>query len=305
MKRLLAITALVFTLGAQATTWQMACRGQSVSTKPDLSAKSAQVDALFAPFNQGNSPGVAVLVMQNGEVVHHKGYGLARLDTKEPIGPDTAFDLASTSKPFTSMAVMILAERSKLSYDDPLSKFFSEFPPYAQKVTIRNLLTHTSGLVDVVNATWFKPGYQPTAKEVAAFLAKEPKPKSAPGERFEYNNTGYLLLALIVEKVSGQSFAKFMRENIFKPIGMNHSLIWDETKPRIEHLATSYGPAEKSFKAIEPVSDTFIFGAKGVISTTARQSPWPHLSGRQNGCATSESEIRPSGPGKLCGKISE
>jgi CubicO group peptidase (beta-lactamase class C family) len=240
----------------------------------DASAKSAQVDALFAPLKQSDQPGVAVLVIQDGKVVHNKGYGLARIETKEAIGPETAFELASVSKQFTAMAVMILAERGKLSYEDPLSKYFPEFPPYAQKVTIRNLLTHTSGLVDVVNATWFKPGYQPTSKEVAAFFLKESNIKSAPGEKFEYNNAGYMLLALIVEKASGQSFSRFMRENIFKPLGMGHTFIWDEKKPHIEHAAVSYGSVDGSFKAIDQLSDAFVFGAKGVISTTGDLVRW-------------------------------
>jgi CubicO group peptidase (beta-lactamase class C family) len=166
MKRLLFIVAVLSTLlvsssGALAQTFN----NQDASS---LAAKSAQIDALLAPFNQANTPGAAVLVIQNGHIVHHKGYGLARLDTKKPIGTNTAFDLASTSKPFTSMAVMILAERGKLSYDDSLSKFFPEFPAYAQKVTIRNLLTHTSGLVDVISARWFNQGYEPTSKKSRA-----------------------------------------------------------------------------------------------------------------------------------------
>lgn len=124
-------------------------------------AKSAQVDSLFAPLSQGTSPGVAVLIIHNGKTVYAKTYGFARLDTKEAITPETTFDIASVSKQFTAMAVMILAERGKLSLDDPITKFFPEFPAYAQKIKIRNLLTHTSGLVDAINPRWFRPGYDP------------------------------------------------------------------------------------------------------------------------------------------------
>jgi CubicO group peptidase (beta-lactamase class C family) len=279
MKRLVVIAAFTFALFAQPAIRSSISLGQTGATNQtasntDLAAKSAQVDALFTPFTRDNSPGVTVLVMQKGQVIHHKGYGLARLDTKEAIGPDTAFEVASMSKQFTAMAVMILAERGKLSYDDPLSKYLPEFPAYTQKITIRHLLTHTSGLVDVINATWFKAGYTPTSKEVAAFLKNEANPKGRAGERFEYNNTGYLLLALIVEKAGGKSFAKFMNENIFRPLGMSHTLIWDEKKPKIEHLAISYAFVDGAFKPIDPVSDTFIFGAKGVISTTQDLIKW-------------------------------
>lgn len=247
---------------------------QPTATQSDLAAKSAKTDALLAPFAQPNTPGIAVLVIYDGQVVHNKGYGLARLDTKEAIGAETAFDLASTSKPFTAMAVMMLAEQEKLSYNDPLSKYFPDFPNYAQKVTIRHLLTHTSGLPDVINASWFKADYVPTSRQVAAFFVKAPNAKSAPGDRFEYNNSGYLLLALIVEKASGKSFAAFMRENIFKPLGMNNSLIWDDTTPKVEHLAISYAPVAGGFEPVPVVSDKFIYGAKGVVSTIDDLAKW-------------------------------
>jgi CubicO group peptidase (beta-lactamase class C family) len=126
----------------------------------------------------------------------------------------------------------------------------------------------------VISAKWFKRGYEPTSKEVAGLLAQEVNPKSAPGDKFEYNNTGYLLLALIVEKVSGQSFPAYMQKNIFKPLGMSHSLIWDETKPKVDHLAISYAPSDQSFKGIDYVSDKFLYGPKGVITTTEDLLKW-------------------------------
>src|SRR4030095_1498528 len=123
MKRLLVIAAIIAASLVSNTIYEPACLAQTVPAKESPSSglvdKSLQVDALLSSFNQGQTPGVAVLVIQDGQIVHHKGYGLARLDTKEPIGPDTAFDLASMSKPFTAMAVMILTEQGKLSYDDP------------------------------------------------------------------------------------------------------------------------------------------------------------------------------------------
>ena len=238
------------------------------------SDKSAQVDALLTPFSQGNIPGVAVLIIQDGQIVHNKGYGLARLDMKKAVGPDTAFDLASMSKQFTAMAVMILAERGKLSYDDPLSKFFPDFPAYAQKITVRNLLTHTSGLVDVINPRWFKQGYEPTSNDLGKLYKEEPNLKYTTGEKFEYNNAGYLLLALIVERISGQSFPQFMRESIFKPLGMSRTLIWSEAKPKVEDLALSYAPKDNSFSSIDSVSDVFLYGPKGVISTAADLFKW-------------------------------
>ncbi|MGI8839092.1 MAG: serine hydrolase domain-containing protein [Pyrinomonadaceae bacterium] len=215
-----------------------------------------------------------MLVIQNGKTVYAKGYGFARLDTKEAITPETAFDLASVSKQFTAMAIMILAERGKLSLDDPLTKFFPEFPAYAQRIRIRNLLTHTSGMVDAINPRWFKAGYEPSSRDVLKMMAAESTVNFAPGEKFEYNNAGYLLLALLVEKVASESFPKFMLKNVFSPLGMDHTRIWDETKPRVEHLAISFAPDGNSFKPIEYVSDVSLYGPKGVITTLRDLAKW-------------------------------
>jgi CubicO group peptidase (beta-lactamase class C family) len=206
--------------------------------------------------------------------VYAKTYGFARLDTKEAITLDTEFDIASVSKQFTAMAIMILAERGKLSLDDPITKFFPEFPAYAQKIKIRNLLTHTSGLVDEINPRWFKAGYEPTSRDVLKMMTAESTVNFAPGEKFEYNNAGYLLLALLVEKVAGESFPKFMRKNVFSPLSMDHTRIWDETKPKIEHLAISYEPEGNSFKPVAYVSDVSLYGPKGVITTLQDLAKW-------------------------------
>jgi CubicO group peptidase (beta-lactamase class C family) len=126
----------------------------AVNTRSQLADKSAQVDALFAPWTQGRRPGAAVLVAQDGRVVHKKGYGLAEIAANRPITPNTAFDLGSISKPFTAMAIMMLAECGELRYGDPLSRFFPEFPSYARKITIWHLLHHTHGFPDYEGASF-------------------------------------------------------------------------------------------------------------------------------------------------------
>ncbi|HKS28201.1 MAG TPA: serine hydrolase [Pyrinomonadaceae bacterium] len=239
-----------------------------------VDARSAQVDALMAAVVKENSPGAAVMVIRDGKVLHSKGYGLARLDTKEPVGTGTAFELSSTSKPFTALAAMLLVRQGKLSLDDPLSKFFPAFPAYAKKITVRHLLNHTSGLVDALDPKWFRKGYEPTAKDFAVMMAKEKTVRSEPGEKFEYNNAGYVLLALIVEKASGQPFARFMKESIFKPLGMNDTFIYDESKPSAARMAVSYFFEDNQFKPYLPTSDTFLYGAKGVVSTLEDMYRW-------------------------------
>jgi D-alanyl-D-alanine carboxypeptidase len=275
MKRLLILTVLVCLAAASGGTHVLSFKlAQQTDVKVDAAERSAQVDALMNPLIQGDGPGAAVMVIQDGRVVHGKGYGLARLDTKEAVGLNTAFDISSTSKQFTAMAVMILVERGKLNYDDPLTKFFPEFPSYARTITVRHLLNHTSGLVDALNPQWYRKGYYPTAKDLVKMMVKEKNVRFAPGEKFEYNNAGYVLLALIVEKASGQSFARFMKENVFQPLGMNSTVILDESKPKIERMAVSYFFEGNEFKPYQPTSDIFFYGAKGVISTLEDMYRW-------------------------------
>lgn len=275
MRRFLIVTVLVCSAMAAvpvcAKTFKFA---QQAGAQSDAAVRSAEVDALLAPLTQGDAPGAAVMVIRDGRVVQAKGYGLAKLDTKEPVGLKTAFDLGSTSKQFTAMAVMMLVERGRLNYDDALVKFFPEFPSYARLVTVRHLLNHTSGLVDVINPWWFRKGYEPTSKELVKMMAKEQDVRFAPGEKFEYNNAGYVLLAMIVEKASGQPFARFMKENIFKPLGMKSTIIFDETRPEIEQMALSYRREGNEFKPYEPMSDRFFYGAKGVVSTLEDMYRW-------------------------------
>lgn len=165
---------------------------------PEEIRKSAEVDELLSRWNRNDSPGAAVLVVKNGRILHSQGYGMADLEAQTAIRRDTAFLLASATKPFTAVAVMILAERGRLSYADTLSKFFPEFPPYAEQITIRHLLTHTSGLADyeelflsrgMVDNDWprsarSKPSrYEPTAKDALQLLTGEEQLRFAPGEK--------------------------------------------------------------------------------------------------------------------------
>jgi CubicO group peptidase (beta-lactamase class C family) len=170
-----------------------------VKTSGQLADKSAQVDALFAPWTQGRTPGAAVLVVQDGRVVHKKGYGLADIAANIPITVNTAFDIGSISKPFTAMAIMMLAERGKLRYGDSLSRFFPELPSYAQKITIWHLLHHTHGFPDyeglfvnsgMIDKDYPRPskgkraGFEPTIKDALRLLAQQKELRFAPGDKY-------------------------------------------------------------------------------------------------------------------------
>ena len=152
----------------------------------------------------------SILVAEQGRIIYERGFGKADIKHNLVFTPDTPVYLASLTKQFTAMAVMMLAEQHKLSYGDPLSKYFPEFPSYAQKINIRNLLNHTSGIPDYVGIGVEHPGL--TNREVLNALIRQDSPRFGPGEKFEYSNSNYVLLGLIIEKLSGEPYRVFLQK---------------------------------------------------------------------------------------------
>src|SRR5438046_4448133 len=184
------------------------------------------VDALFHEFDQADVPGAAVLVIQGGRPILAKGYGLADLEKKIPCTTDTNFRLASLTKQFTAMAVLILAEQEKLSLEDHLPKFFPEFPAYGKTISLDHLLTHTSGLPDYEDHIPDGTVIPLSDRDVLFILRQQSKTDFPPGAQFHYSNSAYALLALIVESVSGKTFPAFVKEKIFNPLGMTNSIVY-------------------------------------------------------------------------------
>lgn len=195
-----------------------------------------RVDEVMAKRVKADGPGAAVLVMRGGETLLLKGYGRADIESKTPITGATVFELASVSKQFTATAVEILAERGSLALDDDARKVLPELPEFEAKrpIRIRDLLWHTSGLHDYLDLI---EGEEWTNEGVLKRLAQE-KLDFPTGTKFDYSNSNYLLLALIVERVSKQSFREFLAEAIFKPAGMRSATVFDDPKRRIG--ATGY-----------------------------------------------------------------
>jgi CubicO group peptidase (beta-lactamase class C family) len=203
--------------------------------------------------------------------------------------PETVFRLASITKQFTAMSIMMLAERGKLKYEDSLARFFPEFPPYASKVTVRHLLNHMAGFPEY-DELWLKNGkidsdwprssktkpssFEPRSKDAIRLLAQIKKPGFPPGTEFRYSNSGYVILAQIVEKVSGQSFSQFLQQNIFQPLGMTSSLLDDETRPALGKVATSYTLKDGSYKDIDYTPVNLIYGEDNVFSTVEDLYRW-------------------------------
>jgi CubicO group peptidase (beta-lactamase class C family) len=254
------------------------------------SIRSARaVDSIFAPFTRGIQPGAAVLVRRDGRVLHQAGYGYADIGRKARIGPETRFLLGSVSKQFTAMTVMILAEQGRLSLDDRLRKLVPEFPQFADSITVADLLHHLGGLPEYeelfvelgrVDRDWPRSvttprsRFEPTARDALALLAEHGRPVFPAGERYQYSNSGYMVLAQIVERVTGQRFAGFIRSAVFDPLGMTATLLYDETTGPVPGRASSYAPGPNGFKEIDYTPFNFIYGEDNVVAPIGDLAGW-------------------------------
>src|SRR6185369_8859885 len=182
-------------------------------------ALTKKVDQLFATWDKPESPGAAIAIIKDGAVVYKRGYGSANLEYNVPITPQTVFHVASVSKQFTAFAIAMLASQGKLSLDDDIRKQLPEVPDFGKKITIRHLIHHTSGLRDqwtlLAMAGWRLDDVI-TKEHIMKMVRYQRELNFDPGAEHLYSNTGYTLLAAIVERVSGQSFREYTEANIFK-----------------------------------------------------------------------------------------
>jgi len=188
--------------------------------------RGATVDALFADYDRPGVPGASVIVIRDGKILFKKAYGLANLEDQIKSTTSSNYRMASNTKQFTAMAIMMLVERRKLSYESGLTDFFPDFPEYGKLITVRHMLNHTSGLLDYEDL--IPPGttIPLTDNDVLVSLKHQDHTQFPPGSKFSYSNGGYVLLGLIVERVSGMQFPEFLRENIFAPLGMKHTIFY-------------------------------------------------------------------------------
>jgi len=205
-----------------------------------------KVDAIFANYAKKDAPGCAVGVAQGGKIVLERAYGMANLEYDIPLTPESIFEAGSVSKQFTAAAVLTLAADGKLSLDDPVRKYVPELDASAAAVTIRQILSHTSGLRDwgtIVSISGWRRGTRLfTHPHVLEVLGRQRELNFAPGTQWSYSNSGYNLAAMIVERVSGKSFSDFTRERLFIPNGMTHSSWRDDYTRVVKGRATAYDP---------------------------------------------------------------
>lgn len=234
-------------------------------------------------------PGFAAVVLKDNNVVWQKCSGLADVGRRIPITQGTNFRLASLSKQFTAMAVLILIERKKLNFENKLVDFFSDYPAYGNKVLVKQLLTHTAGIPDHEKPLYraIRSGDEPTIYDALEILKSQPSPLFPPGSKYKYSDAGYVLLALIIEKVSGFSYREFLKQNVFLPLQMVNSDVLDQTKPRIKNRAVGYKitrlphPAkggarndDKCFDEFDYDPLNYIVGDEGVYSSIEDMIKW-------------------------------
>lgn len=236
---------------------------------------AAQVDEIMKVWNSPGSPGAAITVVRAGRPVFQKGYGSANLEYGVAITPDTAFHMASVSKQFTAMAVILLEQDGKLSLGDDVRKYVPELPDYGHTVTIRDLLQHTSGIRDswqALSLAGWGTGDVITQEHVMRVLYKQKELNFVPGDRFLYSNGAYTLAAEIVARVSGVSFARFCEELIFRPLGMTHTHFRDDHKRLVPNRSQSYSKTANGFEA-SPLNYATV-GATGLFTTALDMSKW-------------------------------
>jgi len=257
--------------------------GQGGSAQAD--SVTARVDALFAPWNRLESPGCGLAVSQKGTLVVERGYGMANLEHGIAITPASVFDVASISKQFTAMAILVLAQRGQLSLDDDVRTHLPELPDYGSRVTLRHLLTHTSGLRNgfrLIQLAGWRESDVPKNQDLLRIVARQTTLNFSPGAEYLYNNSGYVLLATIVERVSGQSLRMFADANIFKPLGMVHTHVQDDPRAIVANRVAGYytddgnGLTAIDPRKLRPSRDELpgVTGSTGVYTTMSDLLRW-------------------------------
>jgi CubicO group peptidase (beta-lactamase class C family) len=260
---------------------------------------STHIDSIFSALKSSNAPGAAVLVVRNGQPVFRRGYGVTDLRTLHPIDAKTDFRLASFTKQFTAASIMLLVRDGKLQYNDHLTDIFPEFPAYGKSITVRNLLNHTSGLPDYEDLLMKQ--YPDTPEEkipqildagVLKLLEKQASGKFAPGSKWEYSNSGYAVLAMIVEKTSGKGFGQFLQERIFTPLKMTNTLAYEKGKNEVPHRAYGHGKIDGVWHETDQSPTSAVLGDGGIYSSLDDLAKWDCA--LREHTLLSEEEMRPA-----------
>ncbi|MEJ7811982.1 MAG: serine hydrolase domain-containing protein [Gemmatimonadaceae bacterium] len=238
---------------------------------------ASRVDSVFAAYTSRESPGCAVAAMRDGQIALERGYGMANLEHDVPITPASIFHVASISKQFTAMSILLLEKDGKLSLDDPVRRYVPEVPDFGTPVTIRHLIHHTSGLRDqwaLLGLAGWRPDDPKSEADILELVSRQTALNFPPGSEYLYSNTGYTLLGTIVKRVSGKSLREFADERIFRPLGMTSTHFHDDHTMIVKGRTSAYEPRREGggYRVSLPVFDNA--GATSLFTTVRDLAQW-------------------------------
>ena len=240
----------------------------------DMKALAKKIDAVMAGVYKPDEPGAALIVRKGGQTVLRKGYGLADLELGVPVTPDMVFRLGSITKQFTAVSVLMLAQEGKLGLGDEITKFLSDYPTQGRKITVEHLLTHTSGIQSYTDMSeWLSLWRKDMTLKELVDLFKDKPMQFEPGASWAYNNSGYVLLGAIIEKVSGRTYADFVRQRIFEPLGLKGSS-YDDTERVVPRRVRGYQKGDSGFVNAPYLSMSQPYAAGSLMSTVDDLSVW-------------------------------
>ncbi|MEJ7559295.1 MAG: serine hydrolase [Pedobacter sp.] len=243
--------------------------------KPGSVTPNEKVDEIFTEWTNTYSPGAAIAVVKDGKVLYKKGYGMANLEYLIPITPSTVFHIASVSKQFTVFAILLLEKEGKLSIDDDIRKYIPEVPDFGKTITLRQLASHTSGLRDqwdLLRMAGWRMDDVITKGHILRMVSRQKELNFNPGDEFLYCNTGFTLLAEVVSRVSGKTFAEYTKSNIFNPLQMSSTLFYDDHEKIVKNRAYSYRPDNSGYKKSN--LNFANVGATSLFTTAEDLSKW-------------------------------
>ena len=237
-------------------------------------AGAGHVDALMSRY-MGDVPGASLLVIKDGKAVIRRGYGYANLEERLRTTPATNYRLASVTKQFTAASVLLLNQDGKLGLSDPARKWLPELPASDAAITIENLLDHTSGLIDYEDLIPADTKDQINDADVLRMIASQHRLNFAPGSAHRYSNGGYVLLGLIVERASGMDLADFMQKRIFKPLGMEHTLMYEHHRgPQVADRAYGYSDVDGKWTRTDQSITSATRGDGGIYTSIDDMAKW-------------------------------
>jgi len=296
MIKIIFITVLIGTLPGALLAHEHPRKDPCAHCQDDLSRK---IDSWMMDYDGDNIPGASVAIFSDNQLLLERNYGLRNLEDNQPVDSSTNFRTASLTKAFTATAIMQLNESRKLNLDQSLTDLFESFPSYGSKITVRHMLTHTSGLLDYENLIPANQPGQVTDADVLQIMQRQRSTYFTPGSRFRYSNTGYAILAEIVSKFSQKPFHEYLQEHIFAPLGMHETVAFVPGENIVNNRAYGYSMLTSGYKRSDQSQTSAVLGDGGVYSSTTDFLPWYRMWNGGNSVLTDVSKALMLTPNRL------